>query len=258
MGIGKIRFTGARPVISLEQARANADINKRRGLPFVVPAASRPGSVLAVVGNGPSITDHLPALKAWTGGMWAINGTWLWAQSHGIEATFFSLCCGMGWADVFPEPVGEGHSALITTVADPALFDLWADGNVRLVDTIDGTVSVGATTATGAPILGPMLGYSHVVFFGCESSYPGEDNTHAHAHGSIVAKARVVVRSGGRDYMTTPEFLMQAELLAEAIRMAPAVYSERSGGLLSALVADPDYDVVAASRDIAESLEPIQ
>lgn len=257
MGIGKIRFAGARPAISVDQARAHADINKRRGLPFVVPAATRPGSVLAVVGSAPSINDHLPALKAWPGGIWAINGTWLWAQSHGIEATFFSLCCGVGWADVFPEPVGEGHSALITSVAEPALFDIWAKGKVRLVDTIDGTVGSGATTATGALFLAPMLGYAHVVFFGCESSYPGEDNGHAHSHGSKIAPVRVVVRAGGRDYMTTPEFLMQAELMADAIRMAPAVYSERSGGLLSALVADPEYDVVAASRVIAESLEPV-
>jgi hypothetical protein len=49
-------------------------------------------------------------------------------------------------------------------------------------------------------------------------------------------------------------YLAQAELLAELIRSAPGVFCDRSGGLLSALVADPEYDIVAASKDIHEAI----
>lgn len=252
MGIGRLRFTNVRPVVSLDVARERAENNKRRGLPFVEPTAPRPGSVLGVIGSGPSIKEHVSALKDFPGDLWAINATWLWAKEQGIDATFFSLCCAPGWNRMFREPVTG--DALITSVTEPELLDIWAGGNVRLVDTIDGTVKTGATTATGVPGLALLLGYSHVVFFGCESSYPSETNSHAHDKGSKIHPVRVVVRAAGADYLTTPEFLMQAEWLAEMIRRIPFMYSERSGGLLSALVADPDYDVIAASRCIADSL----
>lgn len=254
MGIGKLRFTNVRPMVSLDVARANAENNMDRGLPFVEPTAIRPGSVLGVIGSAPSITEHGSALKDWPGDLWAINGTWVWAKENGIDATFFSLCCGPDWTGIFPERPGEADHAIITSVADPSLLDIWSNGNVRLVDTIGGTVKTGATTATGALVLGPLLGYSHVVFFGCDSSYRTETETHAHDRSTGPLAVRMMVRAAGADYLTVPEFMLQAEALAEGIRGFPFMYSERSGGLLSGLVADPDYDVVAASRCIADNL----
>jgi hypothetical protein len=38
------------------------------------------------------------------------------------------------------------------------------------------------------------------------------------------------------------------------ICLAPHVYCSRSGGLLDALIADPDYDVTAANRQLYETI----
>ncbi len=60
-----------------------------------------------------------------------------------------------------------------------------------------------------------------------------------------------MVRVGGKDYRTKPEFLEQARIMSEVIRTIPTFYSERSGGLLRAMVEHGwDYELVDMSDDV--------
>jgi hypothetical protein len=245
--MGKILFTNVMPAITEGVMRERKQSALGRGLPFVRESPIRPGSVLAVVGGGPSINHHADEIKAHTD-IWAINGAWFWAKWRGIDATFFSLCADGGWSRIFKEPV-TGR-AIIAPWCEPYLFDMWS-GDVQVVP--DAMLKTGPTTATGAWILAPKCGYAKVVFYGCESSF--EDDTHAYDFYEDGASDRLVIRANGRDYNTTPQFLLQAEYMAEVIRTFPDVYSAVGGGLLGALIEDPDYDLVAASRRIAESLK---
>jgi len=88
-----------------------------------------------------------------------------------------------------------------------------------------------------------------MTFYGCAASYAGGSHVY-----KDIRDGSIEVMAGGRSYLTNPAFLKQSEFLAELIREAPGVFAERSGGLLAALVADPSYDIVAASRSIHEGL----
>lgn len=247
--MGKILFTNITCAITPEVMDKQKSAALGRGLPFVTESPTRPGSVLAVVGGGPSINRHVEEIKACSD-VWAINGAWFWAQERGIDATFFTMCAGTGWRRVFKTPA-RGR-AIIAPWCDPYLFDMWS-GDVRLVP--ESMLKTGPTTATGAWIIGPKCGYSKVMFFGCESSF--ETDTHAYNFYEDEEIDRLIICADGNEYLTTPQFLLQAEYMAEVIRAFPEVFGEIGGGLLSAMIRNPDYDLVAASPRIANSLRPL-
>jgi hypothetical protein len=96
-----------------------------------------------------------------------------------------------------------------------------------------------------------LKGYRSVTFFGCEGSYGGE--THAYTHERRDLRSLMRVKCNGEEFLTTPDMMMQAEFLGELIREAP-MFHERSGGLLSAVVANPEIDVIAATQRIHDAL----
>lgn len=198
-------------------------------------------SRLAIVGGGPSIDDRLDELAAWDGDIWAINGAFQWCRRNGIDAAFFTV-------DPLPETarhVGDAYRAVVSMQCNPLLFDAlqWTD-----VEAFEPMAS-GATTATAAPIIAAEKGYRSVTFFGCESSFG--DTTHAYGNRDLRSLMRV--RCNGREFLTTPDMMMQAEFLGGLIREAP-MFAECSGGLLSAFIADPEIDVIAATPRVHEAI----
>jgi hypothetical protein len=202
-----------------------------RGLPVLqeVPRGKR----LAIVGGGPSLASHVAELQDWDGDIWAINGTWLWCRDHEIDATMFSIDPLPGLADV----AKHCTNAILATCCDPAVFDAMRGEDVVIFDMrLDGTRN-GPTSLSTAPIVGIMAGYSDFVLFGCDSSWDG--NTHIYKDEEVPYK--MVVRVGNCSFVTEPEFLLQAEFLAQMARECPAFVEIRSGGLVSALVANPEW-----------------
>ena len=116
----------------------------------------------------------------------------------------------------------------------------------------EGGQAVGPTTATAIPILAVKRGHKNITFFGCESSY-GETT---HAYQDLNAEL-MQVRCNGQDFLTDPTMMMQAEILGRQIRAAPNVLHENSGGLLRAVIADPEIDVLAAHQSIHDRLEEV-
>jgi hypothetical protein len=66
----------------------------------------------------------------------------------------------------------------------------------------------------------------------------------------------ILVTVEGQDFLTEPEYLLQALWLSNVLRALPKLYAEESGGLLRALIRakEWDYDIVGVSREIAEDL----
>lgn len=192
---------------------------------------------LAVVGGGPSLASHVDELRAWQGDIWIACGAFPWCLEQGIEGTFFN---------VDPQPAAAEYArgakrALVSADNDPAVFETLSSAEVEVFDLPEGTV---ATTVTAAPILALSIGHPSVSFFGCDSSYVGQ----THAYADIPYPSWLAVRCGGETYETSLPLLAQAEVLSEGMRLAPDHLICRSGGLLAALVADPEYDVVACTR----------
>lgn len=208
-----------------------------------LPSIGQAGAVrdrVAVVGGDPSLYRHLNELRAFDGEVWAINGAWHVLQQAGIDATFYTvdpsplvahLCCGA--------------RAILANVCHPDAFAAVASAEV-----VTAQVN-GPTSATASPFIALMRGHKHMTFYGCSSSYARDGRSHAY---KMIQSQLLDVACNGGHYITTPSYLAQAEMLAELIRTAPGVFADRSGGLLSALVADPEYDIVAASKDIHEAI----
>lgn len=196
---------------------------------------------VAVCGGGPSLADHLHELRHWPGDIWAINHTADWLLDRGIDCTLFAV-----------DPLIKSSTAakrLLAASCDPELFTAQAEC-FDLIETDPEGVPGGSTAAGRTPGLALRLGYPGVVFYGCESSFKDRD----HVDRDEALKEALIVRANGRDFKTYPEFMMQAETLSDVIRLAPEVFVSKSGGLLDAMVADQEWEVVAVSDAMKASL----
>lgn len=216
--------------VSNERRNENARYIKTLGLPYAKGAGR-----LAVVGGGPSINAHVNELRSWDGEIWAVNGTVNWCLDRGIDAAFYTIDAQP--IENWVYDLSRIKRAVLCDDCDPSVVGALKGAAISLVPYPDG----GPTSAAAADLLSIQCGYTSVTWFGCEGSFG--DNTHA--FDSFPVSDWIVVRIGGTDYRTKPEFLDQAKIMSEVIRTIPNVYSERSGGLLAAMVEHgPEYELI--------------
>jgi len=220
-------------------------------------ARNRP---LAVVGGSPQVLHDLEELRAWPGDIWAINYTAEWLLSHGIESTLFTVDPGGDPND--PGPVNSPvRKRLLATSCPPAMFteDTLA---FDMVETHALGFAGGTCSATRAPFLALSMGYTDVHFFGCEGSFEGADHVDrdecARPELNEVFQRRFIVRAGGRDYITRPDYYVQCIEFVRLFTEFSCVFKNRSGGLLKAMLDYPDtWEVIAVSAGLKAHLEEI-
>lgn len=197
---------------------------------------------LAIVGGGPSVLEHIETLRHWPGEIWAVNGAFQFLHSHGVRATFYTICPNPGTPSL-SELARGAVRAVVAAHCEPELFATLKDAETfKIVCDLP-----GPTSAVAATFVGLKAGYERFTLFGCEGSYGAAE--YAYGHESHPYLIRIVC--GGEAYLTKPEFLLQAEQLAEVILALPHMYDERGGGLLRALVANHmEYDVSHVSRSM--------
>lgn len=234
--------------ISPERIAANTKTNKARALPVAPCKPNRPP--LAIVGGGRSVLSHVDELRVWPGHVWAINLAFHWLRDLGIKSRFYT-------ADPMPFPgldIRAGDDVLLATCSEPELFDQCRRGNIETFEHYTNGVVPAITSAGTSLTLALSLGYGDVTYFGCEGSFPsGIEPTHAYGNFNPVDLLRV--KCNGQSFFSKLEFLHQSLMLADAIREFP-FFNERSGGLLSALVKDPDWDVTHGTRALRDQLRP--
>lgn len=212
--------------------------------PRIVPQKPH-GRKLAIVGGGPLVVHDLPELRAWDGDVWGINFTADWLNENGVRATLFT---------VDPGPFeSKAPDAILATVCAPMLFAQF-EGRVRCFDMLQTHpegLSGGSFSSTCAAAVSLRMGYADVSFFGCEGSY--EERDHVDRHEGRTDE--LIVRAGGKDYRTIPPYLIQCEELKQLFYF-DGVYHNRSGGLLKAMIENPDtWEVVAVSASMKQHLE---
>lgn len=234
--MARIRFVPVCSVSEDTQDR-NRAYSRGLGLPEIVPGkAGAAASSLAVVGGSPDVSDHIETLRHWNGEVWAINQTFEWCRENGIPATFYRI-------DPMPAPPGylDGiEKAILGDIVHPGVFaELIANGaDIELVRLGHDHILPATTAAGTAPMFACWRGHRHITLFGCGSSYT--DRTHAYRSD----KTNLLwLDCGGRDYVTSPQMLMQAEWLAEMAREFPKYITVQGDGLLPALIEHGDYDV---------------
>lgn len=250
--MAKIAFQGTVPV-SHEQLLAQVAHAKSLGFPEVreVPAHGRR---LAVVGGGPSIVDRLDEIRAFSD-VWAINGACRYLREHGIESTLLTL----DPCDFLAPRVAGARKALLATRCHPDVFRAIEGADVTVFDAVNDTQNglwASCSSVTVAFHLATLLGYRRTVFFGCEGSF--SEASHAYMDEAELQDYRFVVECGGKRYITAPDLYMLTTQMADFLRKAiNESFTERSGGLLRALVANPEHDIVQVSRQLLASLKPV-
>lgn len=240
-------------VVSLETLKFQATQHQHYSKIDPVPRhGSRPGRRLAVVGAGPLVVHDLEELRAWDGDIWAINSAARWLHENGVDCTLVTI-------DPLDMP-GEFPMAraLIATCCHPHLFAKLAHAEVTtfdLAETAPHGIQGGCTTALRSASLAFHLGYLDVSFFGCEGSYEGERD-HIDYHNGEAEE--LVIRADGRDYKIETGLLVQCTDFAKLFGTFSAVFKNRSGGLLKAIMEHPDtWEVVAVSAAMKAHLERV-
>jgi hypothetical protein len=207
------------------------------------------GKPLAIVGGSPSIALDLEELRAWPGDIWAINYTANYLHAQGIPCALFTVDPG--------DPVDPGpwdspvRKRLLATSCPSSMFteDSLA---FDMVETHSQGFAGGTSSATRAPWIALSLGYLDVSFFGCDCSYETQDHADRH-EGS---ERELIIRAGGQDYRTRPDFLVQCEEFAKLFTEFGSVFKNRSRGLVRAMLENPDtWEVVGVSPAMKAHLE---
>ena len=210
------------------------------------------GGKLAVVGGGPSVSDRLDELRAWDGEIWAINATASWLSKHGIKAKFITVDPGL----CSREEVKGVEEAYLATLCHPQMRGLFPKVSFfDMRETHPEGITGGTTTASRALSLAVHQGFYDITLYGCEGSFTiGKD----HVDRDEMRPEMVVIQAGGKHFVTYLEYMMQAETLANMIRLAPNVFKQRCGGLLEAMIDHFDtWAIVAVSESLKAHLEEV-
>ena len=245
---------------SKDQRRANADYSKSLGYPVALPSPLN-GRKLAVVGGGPSVADHLDELKNWPGDIWAISDAAGWLLERGIKSTLLTADPTRWKGEGRLEKMTGGiDKAILSSICHPELFDALKGADITIFHMDpdigeDDLVNGGSTTASRTPFLALRLGYADVSYFGCEGCF--SDQTH------VYEKRRderndLTITASGEEYRTTLQLMWQCECLAEVLRAFPAIFKNRSGGLLDAMIQDPEWGIVWMSDFLEEYTPPAE
>lgn len=239
------------PNVSESARLANALVIEKLGLPKHKGAGR-----LAVVGGGTSIRDHIRELRNWDGEVWAINGTINWCLDNGINAWFYT-------ADAMPPELwiydlSRVKRAVMAPDCAPEMFEHFLSIGAEV--TLTCPIQSGPTSANASDYVSLDAGYTSVTYFGCEGSFE-EPDIHAQSHAFDTYKISdwMIVELGGEYFKTKAEFISQAIMLSNTIAAFPHIYSEKSGGLLRAMIEHgQDYDVYMISNTLMEKLKPME
>lgn len=250
----KIVFEGTVPV-SHDELLAHVAHAKKLGYPSLrSDQMTEPhGRRLAVVGGGPSIVGKLDELREYTD-IWAINGACGFLAAHGIESTLLSL----DPCDFLAPRVAGATKALLATRCHPDVFKVLEGADITVFDAVNDTENgfwASCSTVTVVFHLATVLGYRNTIFYGCEGSF--SEITHAYMDEAELQDYRFVVECGGKQYLTAPDIYMLTVQMALFFRRSlNDAFTERSGGLLRALIENEEHDIVRVSRALMASLKP--
>lgn len=206
----------------------------------------------AVVGAGPSLKASLPILREWIGDIFAINDTAAYLSDHGIPSYMFMI-------DAMPIWVRDAEliqGAVLATRVHPMNF---SRKNVRTYEMLEESennsgIEGGPSAACRAPHLFLRMGYKGIAFFGCDSSFFGDPHLYGFRPESI--EGMIVVRAGGKDYLTNAALALQARWLSNILKTHTKRLYNCSGGLLKAMVENSEpLAIVAVSEKIANEDE---
>ena len=210
----------------------------------------------AVVGAGPSVEKALGILRMWQGDIFAINDTAKYLSDNGIEHYVYSID-----GTKVPFKIGPlTRGALFATRCHRNQFKQMDGRPIRVFTCTEessgkGGIEGGPTGACRTPHLLLSMGYQGITFFGLDGSFSG-DITHVSGKSESAYDNMLIIRAGGVDYITHSGFMLQNQWLMEAFRRHGMFLHNASGGLLAAMIENPEtWSVVAIAEDLKQKYE---
>lgn len=231
-----------------EQIQANIAVNARRPGRWLaqVPAHDR---VAVLCGSGPSLADHVEAIRTWTARgacLFALNGAARFLAEHGLLPDYQVLL------DARPdtaELVGPARAHLFASQVDPACFakmptaQVWHLQITELDDCLpdypEPFVEIGGAASVGntALCLAYALGFRHLECYGYDSSHRN-GQSHAFRQPLNDGDPCAWVRFGGTDYLVSLTMKLQAEkfpVTARELERLGVTIQVHGDGLLPAI-----------------------
>lgn len=206
--------------------------------------------VCAVVGGGPSVADRLDELRNWNGDVFAINDTGKYLSENGIASTIISVD-----GTRIPFRIGPlVKGAIFATRVHRCQFSQLKGKPIRVFDMAEEDnkkgIEGGPTSICRTPHLLLRMGYAGIAYFGMDGSFAG-DITHVSGKSDSAFDNMLIVRAGGREYVTHAGFLLQHEWMLQAFRRHYRFLYNASDGLFRAMLENPDtWEVVAVAEDL--------
>lgn len=250
-----ITFEGKVPVPH-EELLQHIEHSRGLGLPYIRDVEPH-GRKLAVVGGGPSIVGMLDEIRRYAD-VWAINGTAPFLEERGIACTLLSV----DPCDFLAPRVVGAKRAILASRCHPKVFEVLKGAEIQIFDAVQDCIPNGygvwasVSTMGAVPHLATVFGFRETVFYGCEGSF--DAGTHAYMDEKDLQEFKFVVLCGGREYTTAPDLYQQCLAMLPFFRTFPKHFSERSGGLLRAIVEnDGEHEIVKVSKKLLAGLTPI-
>lgn len=227
------------PVLAVEEEviQRNIAFAKSLNLPKVYFPPYPHNAKLAIVGGGPSIRDKFNELREFDS-IIAINNTRNTLLNFGIDATF----CSVDPLPVIADFAKGATKALLATRCAPEVFEALKGAHIKVFDA-PGDCPLQSCTASTLFVLAAKMGFRKVCYFGCESSYRGTSHVDRHEEREVIK-----VLADGKEFITAGDYYIQAMELSEGIRLNPGVVSEKSGGLLRAMIRDPNHKPIEVGK----------
>lgn len=220
-----------------EKVRENEEYTRSQGYKRVYFPPFHHEERIAVVGGGASIRHKWDEIRKFKH-ILAINNTRNTLLNFGIDATYFTV----DPTPMVAEFAKGAKRAIVATRVDRSVLDALRGADVRVFDTPGDVPMLTASASTAVPLCMKM-GFRQVCFFGCESSYSGYSHVDRHEDREVIK-----VRADGKEFITAGDYFFIAQELSMAIRANPGVITEKSGGLLRAMVRDPKAEPIATGK----------
>lgn len=212
----------------------------------------------AVVGGGPGLEARLKILREWKGDIFAVNDTAGYLSQKGIPCYLYSID-----ATEVPFKIGPlVKGAVLASRCHQVQFKLFKRRDVRIFHMADdnngnGTEG-GPTSVCRTPHLLLRMGYAAIAYFGFDGCF--YDKSHAGDVSEATRKAAkdnlIVVTCKGVDYLSNAALMMQCEYLADVMKKYPQFLINASGGMLEAMIKNPDdWTVTAISEGLKKQYE---
>lgn len=232
--------------VSDAQLSSNRKVNRNRGILKVGDSPVKPR--LAVVGGGLDLGRFIDELKCFDGEVWAINGAYNWCKATRIVATFYAIDPSFRLLPL----VRSVDKAILADTVHQAVFEKLGTKVSEIAWTGPRGIKHGTTAAATAPMIAAERGHNHVTFYGCQSSF---DTIATHMYKNDDGLSKIWIQCGGNEYVSCPQFIMQAEFLAGLARGLPKGIEVKGRGFLSCLIEHGIYEVTHVTRAVNDGFK---